>query len=283
MRKTILFFAASLSFLSLLAQTVSYKVLEDNPEKAYTKFIAPEFGMESNATDLAIFLGANARYGISDKLTLEGAARFDVYSPNSGSPTFLVEAGGFYPLKTQIKNKEVPVILSYNPTAGSGYKNGQRYTVEETKSITIPSGQYKNQYGVRAGLHYRSIGAQDDINGIAPGNINLAGLYIGGQMTSQAYVKTMINNDVERIGAGFTRIYADIFILPVTGLSDDTLAPATEGDGTFGWRVGFHWYTAPHDGDYKFLGNSILGAELGKRPLSGFMFNITWGYALNRS
>lgn len=283
MNKTLFFFTALLFAGLAQAQSVSYQVLEDDPEKAYTKFIAPEFGSEYNATDVSIFLGANARYGITDLITLEGAARFDVYSSNSGSPTFLLEAGAFYPLKTKIKNKEVPVILSYNPTAGSGYENGRQYTTEETKSITIPSGQYKNQYGVRGGLHYRSIGAADDINGIAPGNINLAGFYVGGQMTTQAYVKTKINNDVERIGAGFTRYYFDLLILPVSDVSEPTLAPATESDGTIGWRVGFQWYTAPHDGDYKFLGNSVFGAELGKRPLSGFMFNITWGYALNRS
>ncbi len=282
--KKILFFASTILLAVMAnAQTVNYQVLEDNPEKAYTKFIAPEIGTEYNATDISVSLGVNARYGITDIITLEGVARFDVYSFNSGGPTFLLEAGAFYPLKKKIKNKEVPIILSYNPYAGTVYKDGRSYNVEETKSITIPSGQYKNQYGVRGGLHYRSIGAGDEVIGIATGNINLAGIYIGGQMTTQAYVKTKINNDVERIGAGFTRIYFDALILPVSELSDATLAPTAESDGTIGWRLGFQWFVSPHDGDYKFLGNSVFGAELGKRPLSGFLFNVTWGFALNRS
>ena len=104
-------------------------------------------------------------------------------------------------------------------------------------------------------------------------------------MTSQAFVKALINNDVERIGAGFTRLYGDIFLLPVSTVSTDTLLDAEDikSDGVLGWRIGYQWYISPHEGEYKFFGNSVFGAEIGSRPLSGFMFNFTWGYALNRS
>lgn len=270
-----------------LAQTITYKIIEDNPESANTNFIAPEVGLESNSTDLGVFLGANVRKALFSDFTLEGVGRFDVVSFNSGSATFQIEGGLFFPLKSKEVTKEVPVFLSYDPYAGTKYNfdDGKTYNIEETKYIKIPSGKYKNTYGVRSGLHYRSVGIADDIQDLEPGNINIGGIYLGGQMTSQAFVRTIINDDVERIGAGFTRLYADIFILPISTVSNDMLLMAEDikSDGTIGWRVGYQWYISPHEGEYKFFGNSVFGAELGSRPLSGFMFNLYWGYALNRS
>lgn len=262
---------------------ISYRILEDEPEGANTNFIAPELGLESNSTDLGVFLGANARKALFGDFTMEAVARYDVVSLNAKSPTFHIEGGLFIPLLTKEKSKEVPVFLSYNPYAGRKYEYDKTYNIEETKYIKIPSGRFKNQYGLRGGLHYRSVGVEDLVQSIDPGNINLGGIYVGGQMTSQAFVKILINDEVERIGAGFSRIYADIFILPLSELSREDLAPAAKSDGILGWRIGYQWYISPHEGEYKFFSNSVVGAEIGSRPLSGFMFNVTWGYALNRS
>lgn len=265
--------------------SINYRVLEDNPENAYTNFIAPEFGLESNKTDFAAFLGASARQPLFGDFTLEALARFDVVSLNSGAATFQAEGGLYLPLITREKIKPVPVILSYNPYAGKEYNtdDNKLYNVEETKFLKVPSGKYKNQYGARAGLHYRSIGVEDEVNDLEAGNINLGGIYLGGQMTSQAFVKTMINDDVDRIGAGFTRLYFDVLLLPYSELSREELSAASNSDGMLGWRVGYQWFISPHDGEYKFFGNSIFGAEIGTRPLSGFLFNFSWGYAFNRS
>ena len=264
----------------LFSQQITYQVLEYNPDQAYTKFIAPEWGAESNTTNLSLFLGANGRIGLTDKLTLEGMARIDVYQINGSGIGTLLEAGAFLPLKSKIKEKNVQVILSYNPYAGTTYKDGKRYNVEETRSITIPNGQYKNQLGVRGGLHNRLTSIYD--NG-AGGNIFLSGVYLGGQWTSQAYVRTKINNDIERIGAGFTRVYGDVLVLPVSTPDAAANTGDVKNDGILGWRVGYQWYVSPHSGDYKFLANSVFGAEIGHRPLSGFLFNVSWGFAFLNS
>ncbi|MAE82298.1 MAG: hypothetical protein CMB80_06165 [Flammeovirgaceae bacterium] len=262
------------------SQQITYQVLEDNPDNAFTKFVAPEWGAESNTTNLSIFVGANARLGLTDIITLEGIARIDAYQLNGKGIGFLLEAGGFMPLKTKIKQKEVPIILSYNPYAGTEYKDGKKYNIEETKSITIPQGQFKNQLGVRGGIHNRSTSIFD--NGFG-GNIFLSGVYLGGQWTSQAFVKTKINNDVERIGAGFTRIYGDLLVLPVSTPDAAANTGDVKSDGILGWRLGYQWYVSPHNGDYKFLANSVFSAEIGHRPLSGFLFNVSWGFAFLNS
>ena len=264
---------------TLLAQQVSYQILEDNPEKAYTKFIAPELGSEWNSPALSIFVGANGRFQFVEAFTVEAAVRYDVYKSAGKGPAFLLEGGIFLPLATKIKKKDVPVVLSYDPYAGEVYKDGRSYNVEETKSINIPNGQYKNQLGVRGGLHTRRVGASDLSETINSG-IMLSGIYLGGQFTSQAYVKTKINDDVERIGAGFGKYFFDILVLPVSNLQDPFASYDVKADGVIGWRAGFQWYVSPHDGEYKMLRNSVFTAEIGKRPLSGFMFNMTWGFAL---
>lgn len=276
---------AGLFFVFLMgvdAQNLTYAVLIDDPDQANTSFIAPEFGMESNSTDLSIFVGANLRRSLGG-LALEGIGRYDVWKINGTSAAFFLEGGIYLPMNTKNKNKEVPVFLSYNPYAGKKYENGKEYNIEETKYIKIPSGKYKNTYGLRGGVHLRRVGVSDDLSGdVDPGNIILGGIYLGGQFTSQAFVKTLINNDVERIGAGFSRIYGDLLVFPISQLSDERLTAEAKSDGIIGWRIGYQWYISPHEGEYKFFGNSVFGAEIGNRPLSGFMFNVTWGWALFR-
>ena len=123
---------------------ITYQVIEDNPESANTNFIAPELGLESNSTDLGVFLGASARKSILKGLTFEGNARYDVVSLNAESVTFQLEGGVFLPLMTKEKSKEVPVFLSYNPYAGRSYEDNKAYNIEETKYVKIPSGKFKN-------------------------------------------------------------------------------------------------------------------------------------------
>lgn len=260
------------------SQQVTYQVLENNPAKAYSKYIAPEFGMEFNSSNFSLSLGSTARYALTDLITLEGAGRLDVLQMEGKGLGFLLEAGGYLPLTTKQKVKEAAVVLSYNPTAGTTWQNGQQYRVEETKYIKIPDALFENHVGVRGGLYTRKSGTSDFSETLSS-SIMLTGVYLGGQFTSQAYVKTRINNDVERIGAGFTRAYFDFLVLPITELKDPAANDGVKADGLIGWRLGMQWYVSPHDGDYKFLANSIFGTEIGKRPLTGFLFNLTWGFA----
>ena len=265
----------------LNAQSYSYTVLENDPEKAYTKFIAPEIGSEYSGVNVSFLVGANARLGISDKLAFEGDAQIDVWQFNGKGLGYHLEGGVFLPLKTKTKIKEVPVILSYDRFADSKYENGKNYTIEETKYLTIPDMDYKDQYGVRGGIYTRGLGVESD--GVraaaAVGSLSLAGPYFGVQKTSQAYVKTKINDDLDRIGAGFGRYFIDVMLFPVRSLSDETIAPELKKDKFVGWRGGFQWYLDPHDGEYKRLRNSVFTAEIGSRPYTGFYLNFTWGFA----
>lgn len=269
-----LFTALLILAIAGFAQQVTYRIEEADPQKAFTKFIAPEYGMLSNSTDIGMFLGASARIGLTNAITMEGFGRYDVWTINGAGAKYSFEAGAFLPLKKGSKVKDVPIILSYNPYADGGVG----YRVEETRSITIKNGKYDTQLGLRGGVHVASVGV-GSLTGPG-GTVNLAGVYFGGQMTTQTLIKALINDDVYRYGAGFSRMYADIFILPVSNLSEPTATDGTKKDGTFGWRVGLQWYVSPHDGEYRFLGRSVIGAEVGSRPLSGTMFTMSWGLAL---
>jgi hypothetical protein len=282
MQKSIISLLTLVFAFAVTGQNISYVVLENNPEKAYSKFIAPEIGMESNSTNTSVVLGANGRYGLSNGMVAEGVARIDVYQLNGSGFPFLLEGGAFLPMTRKTKEKKAQVILSYNPYAGSKWEDGQKYQVSETKYLEISDAQFLNRTGVRGGAYLRSTGAEDLV-AATKSSIFLGGIYLGGQYTSQAYVKTRVNDEVERIGAGFSRVYADLLVLPVSTLGDPAANDGLKPDGVIGWRVGFQWYVSPHDGDYKFLGRSVYTAELGKRPLTGFMFNMTWGWAIMNS
>jgi hypothetical protein len=199
---------------------------------------------------------------------------------NGTGPGFLVEGGVFLPLRTIESKKEVPIVLSYNPYAGTKYEDGKKYNIEETKYIRIPQGTYVKQFGVRGGIHNRNTGVENSTGELAS-SIFLSGIYLGGQMTNQTYIKTLVNDDVERIGAGFGRFYVDVIIFPVSNLGDENITTGDiKSDGSFGWRVGYQWYVSPHDGDYHYFGRSVFSAELGQRPYSGLMFNLTWGWSV---
>lgn len=286
MRYFLLFLLSSAVALpAAQAQTYSYSVLENDPSKAYSKFIAPEWGAEFSGANLSVLVGANARMGISDVLAFEGAAQIDVYQINGSGLGYRLEGGVFLPLITKTKVKEVPIILSYNPYAGSKYENGRQYNIEETKYITVPDMDYKDQLGLRGGIYTRNLGVESDgIRAVAAsGSLLLAGPYIGFQKTSQAYVKAKIDNEVERIGAGFGRYFIDLTLFPVRSLSDEAIAPDLKKDRFVGWRAGYQWYLDPHDNEYKRLMNSVFTGEIGSRPYTGFYINMTWGFAfMNR-
>lgn len=265
---------------SLYAQKISYKILEENPDKAYTNFVAPGIGFEYNATNISVSLGAAGRYNVTEAIALEGNMNYDVVQINGTGAGFLVEAGLFLPLKTTESQKEVPIVLSYNPYAGRKYENGKAYNIEETKYIRVPQGRYVKQFGIRGGIHNRNTGVEN-LTGTLASSIFLSGIYVGGQMTNQTYIKTLVNDDVERIGAGFGRFYVDAIFFPVSNLGDENITTGDiKSDGSFGWRVGYQWYVSPHDGDYHYLGRSVFSAELGQRPYAGFMFNVTWGWTV---
>jgi len=162
-----------------------------------------------------------------------------------------------------MKQKEGPVIIKNNAYAGGKYENCRRYNVEEIKFIQIPNGNYLNQIGMRGGLQTLSLGIEN-LGGAVSSNIFLFAIYLGGQFTSQALVKTKINNDVIRYGAGFTRLYADLLVFSVINLGDPALTTETEVDGAMGWRVRFQWYVSPHNRDYHFLSSPCLPQKSAK-------------------
>ena len=39
----------------LMGQSLRYKIIEENPDKVFKQFIAPEFGVESNSTSPGVY------------------------------------------------------------------------------------------------------------------------------------------------------------------------------------------------------------------------------------
>jgi len=278
--KKIILSIAMLASISLSAQQINYKIIEDNPDKAYSNYLVIDFmgvDMDFDFQSASIYVGASGRWNFTDKIAVEGLVRPTVFNMSGSGFGIQTETGVFYSLKTSSKNKDLPVVLKYDAFAGET-NSGAR--VEETKYINVP-GTLLSSIGARGGLYVKSSGYES-----ASGAVNiessrfLGGVYVGMQKTSQAYIKTMIDDKMERIGGAFTRVYADILILPARSISDSTLAATVEKDRAWGWRAGMQWYMDAHDGKYKRIGKSVISAELGALPQTGFYINMSWGWAI---
>ncbi len=108
----------------------------------------------------------------------------------------------------------------------------------------------------------------------------MAGVYIGFQKVTQAFVELLVSGNgltnEKFIGAGFTKMYFDVMILPVTNIADERVLDANERDGTFGFRAGFQWNKNPYD--TPLFGRIVYSAEIGIRPLMGFYLSGGVGF-----
>lgn len=253
-------------------------VLENDPSKAYSKFIAPAVFVDMASDEnlgISLALGADARYAFTPIFDLEGKLYFNVFGV-SDRTAFHAEVGGFYPLGSKEKLKDLKVIVGNELYAGT---DDYGRDVEEITYVGVSNGKFLNKYGVRAGLYSHTAGLEFENPETFDEEFftyNLTGIYAGLQFTSQAYVKIDQPGFGKRVGAGFTRYYADVFVLPINSFDIAGL----EKESGLGGRIGMQWYVSPHDGSYHYLGRSVFSAEVGTRPYTSFYLTLGWGYAL---
>lgn len=263
----------------ILAQGVSYQLIEDNPEALSENFINLDIlGLDygANGTDGNVYIGGNVFWSISGSIKLEGLLRLTAFNIKGKGLGLQSETGVFFPLIKNKKVKEVPVIMKTTLFAG---RDANYNSYDETKYFKV-DGTYKNQIGPRGGLYFKKTGFVYEINGLEgeATSMNLGGAYFGLEKISQAYVKTKVGNEF-KYGAGQTRMYFDVLLLPLRSVADP-MATDLERDNTLGWRIGFQWNQRPHKTREKFETRPVYTAELGKRPYTGLYINISIGIML---
>jgi len=59
MKKIVLLVVGLFLISAAFSQSTNYVLLEGDPSKAFTKFVAPELGADNNSTNTTVCLGAN--------------------------------------------------------------------------------------------------------------------------------------------------------------------------------------------------------------------------------
>ena len=277
---TSLFILSIFLFLNANAQTyqtgnqINVQVMDNSPEKAFTNYIALDILGSDFDWDFrtpAVYAGINGRWDLTSNLTLEGAFRptYSFYGDKKWGLT--TEANVYYPFNSKTIEKEIKVVTGFS-------QESDLTTKTSTTKFFNTDGDMLRRHGARGGLFYKRSGMQSDAVYPVDTRITQAGIFIGLQQTRQALLKTKINNEYIRYGAGFTRIYADFMLLPGSGIADEQVEQNNEKSRAYGYRVGMQFYVNPHNGEYKLWGASMLNAEIGSLPYIGFY--VTVGYAI---
>ncbi len=259
---------------SVVAQQVSYQLIEDNPDALSENFINLELlGIDygANSTDGNVYVGGNIFWSLSDKIKAEGLMRVTAFNIKGKGLGLQTEAGIFLPLVSKTKKDNVPVILKETAFAG---KNEFNQTYDEVKFFNV-DGTVKSQIGPRGGIYFKKTGYEAKS---APTSMTLTGVYFGVEKLTQAFVKTKVG-DTFKYGSGQTRVYFDVLLLPARSIDDPAITDP-ERDSSFGWRVGMQWNKKPHKTKEGFEKRLVYNGELGKRPFTGFYINVSIGLML---
>lgn len=285
MKKLLLTLGISLVINIVWAQNYQTKVLENDPELVYDKYVTLDLlGSDFDFDFLSsnIYLGTNVFWPVNDKFTIDGNLKIPFFNFKGSGFGLTFEPGLFYSFSSKEKMDEVPVVISGEMYADYNYNTGERTDIVNYLSA---NGTYKNTFGARAGLYFRQgpfVGPNESSIDVESSH-TIAGLYMGFQRVSQTFLKLLVNgnglNDAEFIGAGFSKLYGDVMFLPVKNIADQELMDANEKTSPFGFRLGMQWNKHPYKTG-RFLNRIVYGGEIGTRPLTGFYVTVQLGWVV---
>ncbi len=248
---------------------ISYKIIADDPSQIKTSFVGVGIGFEGSV-DNSLMIAVPARLALKNGMAAEGVIGFDAYKLGGKGPTFLLDGGLFLPMKSKTKTKDVKIITDFSSTTSF---SGE--TTEITTFFEVPATIDIN-YGPRGGAYFRTAGVEQ--TGFGAGTFaTIGGIYLGGQMTSKAFVNTEIDGfDEPRAASAFTRIFFDFMILPVSSINDTSIGTNAKKDKLIGWRTGLQMFGNAHKGAKGFFRKAIYTIELGSRPITGLYFQFIY-------
>lgn len=266
----------SFIFHQVNAQTYQTQMLQDDPSKVLDRFVVVDVLASDVDIDFQssnIYFGGSAYWPITDKLIVDSHIKLPFYQISNKGFGITLEPGVYLKLFSKNKTDDVPVVLEATIYADSYTENGTTYNVDTYKFLNA-KGTYENSYGARGGIYFRQGPFEADYKGAygIKTSSTLAGVYVGFQKVTQAFVELLVNGnglvDEKFIGAGFTKMYFDVMFLPVRSIADGTAKTANDRDKPLGFRAGFQWNKNPYS--TPFFGRVVYSAEIGIRPLMGF-------------
>ncbi len=273
----------TLSFLagSSISQDVAYKVVEDDPSKVRSKFIAVEwlnadFGGKVNLNTIGI--GVNSVWSLNETVGLEG--RFNVpWAKDEDLPfCFQFEAGVFKNFGSKTKVKDVKVRYD------GEFDVVENEHVYKEKIIKVPATRLRSS-GVRAGMYTFKKGVKDGRDALP---YTMAGIYGGWGFVEKTNLVVRASENLDSdlnnekgnmFYTGFTRIYLDGILTPLAPVySPSGQKLDVDRQTIIGGRLGFMFYK---DGP-KWFNKLMWGGEIGYRSIDGVYVNVIAGFSVFR-
>lgn len=283
--KTKLILIAGLFFgLNLNAQkTHQFKILKDDPNAVSENMVSLNLchAHFSKRELLKAGMGAEVLWGIGNKIQAQAHFMYYYLSINSaGGPNIDFEPGGAYTLGQKNRTKDVKVILNYKESSSTV---GNVTTTTKEVNYIPTTGNVLSKTKVRGGIYIKRSGVDISTTPTRSLSVNSAmGVYGGMEFTKQACLISEVDG-VKGITSGYTRIYLDGMILPV---SKYQTAPITMKPGIFGARFGFATYFNPNKKKsteygklvhYQVYPTIFFKSEVGFRGGEGWFFNLGAG------
>lgn len=282
--KTKFILIASLFFaLSANAQkTYQFKILKDDPNSVSENMVTLNLAHAhfSKREALKAGMGAEVIWGLGNKIQVQTHFMYYYLSINSaGGPNLDFEPGGAFTLSEKTRTKDLKVILNYSESSTT--VGNVRTTTKEVNYIPT-TGNVLSKTKVRGGLYVKRSGVDVSTTPARALTVNTAlGVYGGMEFTKQACLFSEIDG-AKGVTSGYTRIYLDGMILPVSKYQS---AAATK-PGIFGARFGFATYFNPNKkknaeygklNHYQVYPTIYFKSEVGFRGGEGYFFNLGAG------
>lgn len=292
MKKTFTLIFACSVWANLSAQ--QYTKIHDNPNETVKGYLAVEYfgidwGSKNMKGTMFYTIGVNGSYPVSEKIRAEAYLRTPLLRADVSSTGLIFEGGGNAILNSSISNKNVRIVLGYKEEQGI---NTRTATV---KYVNMPV-SVKKSLVARGGVYLKTTpfkyDSGDDFVSYKMTSIFHKGIYAGIGRSSEYF--THLQSGGQKFAAGsFFMPYADLMILPTSvDAQVETFGmgggATTKLKGLVGARVGFKWIRNPFTKEQNFgrkipfFGHSVVGIELGHRPLEGIYFGSTVSYAFKK-
>jgi hypothetical protein len=270
-------------------ETYEYREIEDNPDRVANKLVCLEFPFTfSKGAGGVLGIAGDVMWGVTDNIQATGHAALNFIQIKGGTG-FNLEFGPTLTMGTKSKEKEARVVLKWSDRS---YDVGNTRVTEKSATWLNATATYQTKFKLRAGGYVQKYSYENDKDfnfGKLP--VTTAGVYAGVEIAKQAALVSEVDGK-KGITSGYTRIYADAFILPLRSFGPTDVGGTIRsqvGGGFLGGRFGFQTIFNPNrskkaaDGplmDYQVYSKLFFRIETGYRPAEGIFFTMGGGFLI---
>lgn len=306
-----LVYAALLIFSAAgFAQSVGYKVLENEPGKRNLIVFLNPFYINTYASDINLGYELQATYMLANKLTAQAVFRkayldenaTSIFAPKGLTKAYEFEAGGIFNFSSKVKDVSNKVILMSISTGRYTYSESIRVRADARRTAGFRGGMVGFHNNYKIGNDITAAFAKDDIKAKDDhGKLvyvrdsvgfetvtytgNSIGLYGGIDLRTIRDILIDADGYGEKSNRTTNNFYLDAFFTPAVVyaikpnsgqayLAKADINISENSRKYFGWRFGWHYII---NKSFGFNAKMELGQQPG-RPVKSFYFNLGFGF-----